>query len=172
VKRVLILGRGGSGKSTLAAELGKITGLPVVELDKLFWQPGLESTSRADWAKTQRTLVEQEQWIIDGDLGQYDAVEVRLSAADTIIVLDFALVRCAWRAFLRGRERIDFWRWLIAYRKQSLPALMQAINKFAPCANLHLIRNPSELRLFLVELERNFAPWGVSLEPTRSRQHR
>jgi adenylate kinase family enzyme len=153
VKRVVILGRGGSGKSTLAAKLGEITGVPVIELDKLFWQPGLEAMPRAEWVKTQRRLVEQKQWIMDGDLGQYDAVEVRFSAADTIILLDFALVRCAWRALRRGRERIDFWRWLVAYRKQSLPVLMQAISKFAPHAKLHLIRNPNELRLFIVELE-------------------
>jgi adenylate kinase family enzyme len=156
VKRVLILGRGGSGKSTLAAKLGEITGLPVIELDKLFWQPGLEPMPCAEWVKTQRRLVEQERWIMDGDLGQYDAVEVRFPAADTIILLDFALVRCAWQALWRGRERLDFWRWLVAYRKQSLPVLMQAISKFAPHAKLHLIRNPNELRLFIVELERKF----------------
>jgi adenylate kinase family enzyme len=156
VKRVLILGRGGSGKSTLAAKLGEITGLPVIELDKLFWQRGLEPMPRAEWVKTQRRLVEREQWIMDGDLGQYDAVEVRFSAADTIILLDFVLLRCAWQALWRGRERIDFWRWLAAYRKQSLPVLMQAISKFAPHAKLHLIRNPNELRLFIVELERKF----------------
>ena len=93
---------------------------------------------------------------MDGDLGQYDAVEVRLQVADTIILLDFALVRCAWRALRRGRERSDFWRWLIAYRRRSLPVLMQAISKFAPHAKLRLIRNPNELRLFIVELERKF----------------
>jgi adenylate kinase family enzyme len=157
MKRVVILGRGGSGKSTLAGRLGEITGLPVVELDKLFWQPGLESMPRAEWVKTQRTLVEQEQWIMDGDLGQYDAVEVRLSAADTIILLDFGLLRCAWRALRRGRERGDFWRWLIAYRRRSLPVLMQAISKVAPHAELHLIRNPTELRLFITGFERTSA---------------
>jgi hypothetical protein len=136
--------------------LGEITGLPVIELDRLFWQPGLEPMPRAEWVKTQRSLVEQEQWIMDGDLGQYDAAEVRFSAADTIILLDFALLRCAWQALWRGRERIDFWRWLVAYRKQSLPVLMQAISKFAPHATLRLIGNPNELRLFIVELERNF----------------
>jgi adenylate kinase family enzyme len=108
VKRVLILGRGASGKSTLAAKLGEITGLPVIELDKLFWQPGIEAVPHPEWAKTQRRLVEQESWIIDGDLGQYDAVEVRLQAVDTIILLEFGLLRCAWRAFRRGRERTDF----------------------------------------------------------------
>ena len=141
----------------LAAKLGEITGLPVIELDKLFWQPGLESMPRAEWVTTQLTLVEQEQWIMDGDLGQYDAVEVRLSAADTIILLDFALVRWAWRALRRGRERIDFWQWLVAYRKQSLPVLMQAISKVAPHTALHLIRNPTELRLFILGVERKSA---------------
>ena len=91
----------------------------------------------AKWVKTQRRLVERESWIIDGDLGKYDAVEVRLLAADTIILLEFGLARCAWRAFRRGRERTDFWRWLIAYRRRSLPALIQAISKFATQAELH-----------------------------------
>ena len=157
MKRVLILGRGGSGKSTLAAELGGITGLPVIELDKTFWQCGLEATSRAEWVKIQRRLVAQDSWIMDEDLGQYDAVEIRLPAADTIILLDFGLVRCAWRALRRGRERADFWKWLITYRRRSLPLLMEAISKFAPHAELHFIRNPKELRSFVAGLEREFA---------------
>ena len=44
MKRVVIFGRGASGKSTLAKRLGEITGLPVVELDEIFWQPGLLAT--------------------------------------------------------------------------------------------------------------------------------
>ena len=153
MKRVVILGRGGSGKSTLAAKLGEITGLPVIELDKIFWQPGLHALPLSEWVKMQRSFVAQETWIMDGDLEPYDAVEVRLSAADTIILLDFGLVRCAWRALRRGRERSDFWEWLIKYRRRSLPLLMQAISRFAPHAELHLIRNPEELRQFVAELE-------------------
>jgi adenylate kinase family enzyme len=94
MKRVLIFGRGGSGKSTLAARLGEITGLPVVELDKLFRQQGLEPTPRDLWVRTQQELVSRDGWIMDGDLGPYDAVEARLAAADTIILLDFHLLRC------------------------------------------------------------------------------
>ena len=153
MKRVIILGRGGSGKSTLAARLGEITGLPVIELDKLFWQQGLEPMPHPEWVKTQQRLIEQESWIMDGDLGEYDAVEERLQVADTIILLDFMFVRCAWRALRRGRERTDFWRWLIAYRRRSLPALMHAISQFAPHAELHLIRNPKQLRRLVAELD-------------------
>lgn len=157
MKRVVILGRGGSGKSTLALRLGKITGLPVIELDKIFWQPGLRALPSDERAKTQRGLIAQDTWIMDGDLGQYDVVEVRLRAADTIVLLDFALVRCAWRALRRGRERSDFWRWLIAYRRRSLPLLMHGISRFAPHAELHLVRNPKQLRRFVAGLERNVA---------------
>ena len=38
---MVILGPGASGKSTLAFHLGEITGLRVMELDKVFWRPGL-----------------------------------------------------------------------------------------------------------------------------------
>src|SRR5580693_6527794 len=78
MKRVVILGRGASGKSTLAVSLGEITGLPVIELDKVFWQPGLAGRRRDQWVAIQERLVAEEGWIMDGDLGPYDAVEVRL----------------------------------------------------------------------------------------------
>jgi len=46
VKRVIIVRPGAAGKSTLAARLGEMTGLPVIELDKHFWRPGLAATPR------------------------------------------------------------------------------------------------------------------------------
>jgi adenylate kinase family enzyme len=95
MKRVVILGRGASGKSTLAKRLGEITGLPVVELDRVFWQPGLVATPRNEWTWAQDLLVANEGWIIDGDLGPLDVIESRLRAAETVIFLDFSFARCA-----------------------------------------------------------------------------
>jgi nicotinamide riboside kinase len=155
MKRVVILGRGGSGKSTLAAHLGKITGLPVIELDKVFWRQGLAATPRDQWVEIQRRLVEQNEWIMDGDLGPYDSPEVRLGAADTIIVLDFSLFRCAWRAIRRSRERADFWLWLLRYRRQTLPILMDVIANCAANAELHVLRNPQTMRRFLARIIRD-----------------
>jgi adenylate kinase family enzyme len=108
MKRVVIVGPGASGKSTLAVRLGEVTGLPVIKLDKIFWQPGLVATRGDRWVQVQQMLVEPKEWILDGDLGPDDAVEVRLRAADTVIFLDFSLVRCAWRAVRRSRERARF----------------------------------------------------------------
>ena len=154
MKRVVILGRGASGKSTLANRLGEITGLPVIELDKVFWRAGLLATPRDQWVVLQEKLVAEDRWIMDGDLGPYDAVEVRLRAADTIIFLDFSLIRCAWRAVRRSGERADFWRWLVAYRFQSRPILMKAIANYAASADFWVLHHPRALRRFVADVDR------------------
>jgi len=151
MKRVVIVGPGASGKSVLARQLGEITGLRVIELDKLFWQSGLVETPRHQWVELQQKLARENEWIMDGDLGPYDAIEVRLRAADTIIFLDFSLLRCAWRAVRRSRERFDFWLWLLQYRWKSRPLLMGAIARHAPTATLEVLRNPEAVRRFLAE---------------------
>ncbi len=99
----------------------------------------------------QEKLIAGERWIMDGDLGPYDAVGVRLRVADTIIFLDFSLVRCAWRAIGRSHERADFWHWLLAYRYQSRPILRAAIANNAPNAVLHVFRGPKALDRFVAE---------------------
>jgi adenylate kinase family enzyme len=81
MRRIVILGRGGAGKSTLAARLGATLALPVIELDKHFWAPDLTATPKDQWAQIQRRLTSGEQWVIDGDLGPYDVLDVRLQAA-------------------------------------------------------------------------------------------
>jgi adenylate kinase family enzyme len=134
MNKVVILGRGGAGKSTLAARLGAATGLPVVELDKHFWPADFTPISKNQWTAIQQGLTDPESWILDGDLGPYDALEVRLAAADTVVVLDFPLWRCAWRAARRSRENLAFWRWLIQYgvlgRKLSPAAVRRLSHRF------------------------------------------
>jgi adenylate kinase family enzyme len=155
VQRVVVLGRGGAGKSVLARRLGEVTGLPVVELDTLFWQPGLTAMDPARWAECQGQLIQRDAWIVDGDLGPYDSgLQTRLQAADTVILLDFAFLRCAWRTIRRGRERSDYWHWVWAYRRRSLPIVMHAITTAAPHANVYILRRPSVVRRFVTQLQR------------------
>jgi adenylate kinase family enzyme len=144
VERVLVLGCGGSGKSAFARRLGVRTGLPVVELDGVFWPAGL---SRPDWAARQRELVAGPKWILDGDLGPYDVLEVRVAAADTAVLLNLSPVRCAWRALRRGRERCDFWSWLLTYRWRYLPRVRRALA--ASDVDVVELRSPRAVRVFL-----------------------
>jgi adenylate kinase family enzyme len=151
----VILGRGAAGKSALAARLGTAAGLPVVELDKHFWSADLSPTPKDQWRAIQQQLTDAEHWILDGDLGPYDALEVRLAAADTIIVLNFPLWCCAWRAARRGRENPAFWRWLLCYRRRSLPLVMAAIANHAKTAGIHLLHSPREVDEFLSQVSRS-----------------
>ena len=162
MKRVVVLGRGAAGKTTFARQLGEIAGLPVIELDKLFWRSDLVPIPRAGWIELQEQLVQKDRWILDGDLGSHDAVETRLRAADTIVLLDFSLVRCTWRALRRAPERLDFWRWVVAYRRQSVPHLRDAISRYAPNAELHLLRNPNAVKEFIAVVSSQFRAVSAS----------
>ncbi len=147
--RVVVLGRGGAGKSVLARRLGSATGLPVVELDREFWQEGLRPLPPDEWAAAQERLVAAGEWILDGDLGPYDVLDVRLRRADTVVLLDYSLPRAAWRAARRGRERADFWRWVWSYRRRHRPAVLAAVAAVAPHATVHVLRGPRAAERFL-----------------------
>ncbi|WP_406047112.1 hypothetical protein [Kribbella sp. NBC_00889] len=152
MKRVVILGRGGAGKSTLATTLGTATGLPVIELDKHFWGPGLEATPRDRWAVLQGELTRADQWIMDGDLGPYDVLDVRLHTADTVLLLDYSFPRCAWQAMRRSRERADFWLWVWSWRRRHRPLLINALTTHATGAKLHVLRNPRATARFMAQV--------------------
>jgi hypothetical protein len=148
VKRVVILGPGGAGKTTFAYALGKATGLPVIALDKHFWRPGLTATPTDEWIAVQPRA---ERWIMDGDLGPYDAPSARLARADTIVILDLPLSIRILRVLRRGSERLDFWRWMLFWRWLSRPALIRAIAYHAGVANVHELRSPQAVAIFLNE---------------------
>lgn len=149
MRRVIVLGRGGAGKSVLARRLGARTGLPVVELDREFWQEGLRPRSRTEWTAVQVRFAAADEWILDGDLGPHDVLEGRLRRADTVVLLDYPLPLCAWRAVRRGRERADFWRWVWAYRRRYRPAILSTIARVAPHATLHVLPGPRAAERFL-----------------------
>ncbi len=154
MKKIVVLGRGGAGKSTIARRLSKILNIPCIELDKYFWKEGLVPTPISEWKQIQNKLTKENSWIMDGDLGKYDSLEIRLSQADTIIILDFSLYICLKRAIKRSPERFDFWWWLITWPWLSKPKIRQSIKTFAPNANLVIFRNQSEVEKFVNEVRR------------------
>lgn len=154
MKKIIILGRGGAGKSTVAKLLSKITGIPNIELDKYFWKPGLIATPVEEWKKIQQKLTASESWIMDGDLGKYDALETRMKAADTVIILNYPLHICLYRAIRRSKERYDFWWWLITWRLSSWPKLRKTIKYYAKKADVKIFNTPDELEEFVKSIKK------------------
>ncbi|NEY74216.1 DNA topology modulation protein, partial [Bacillus mesophilus] len=99
MKKVVLIGSGGSGKSTLARQLGEKLKINVYHLDALFWKPNWVGVLKDEQRKVQNDLVNKEEWIIDGNYG--GTMDIRLNAADTIILLDINRTICVYRAFKR-----------------------------------------------------------------------
>jgi len=99
----------------------------------------------------QRKLASRSRWIMDGDLGPYDALPVRLSTADTVLLLDFPLWLCLWRALRRDKENWDFWWWLITWGWLERPKIRDMLGGH-PNAQVHILRSQQELDQFLSKL--------------------
>ena len=110
MKRIMIVGQPGSGKSTLAQALGARTGLPVIHIDQIHWQPGWIERSKPEKTRLCREAEQQSHWIFEG--GHSATWSSRAARADMLIVLHRPVSVRLWRVLRRavtglGRVRPD-----------------------------------------------------------------
>lgn len=109
MKKIVIIGWPASGKSTFSETLAHLMNIPVYHLDALYWKPGHIAISNEDWIKLQYRMISGEYWIVEGNYRT--TLNIRLSAADSIIFFDMPMSVCLRNAIIRmirhyGRERI------------------------------------------------------------------
>jgi adenylate kinase family enzyme len=102
--RIVIIGNSGSGKSYLAAQLGGKLAIPVVSLDRLFWEPGGFDLKRSPAAVHQdiESIKPTRQWIVEGVFGELAARF--LDRAECLIWLDMDWASCHSNLLHRGSE--------------------------------------------------------------------
>ena len=100
MEKILIIGIPGSGKSTFANKLGKILNQEVIHLDKFYRKSGwVVAYTKSEWLELVKNLVSKEQWIIDGNY--HNTLDIRLSASDIVVFLNFNKLLCLYRIFAR-----------------------------------------------------------------------
>ena len=167
MRRVLIIGISGAGKSTFARALAERTGLPLIHLDREFWQPGWIATKRDQWRPKVITLAARENWIMDGN---YDSsLDLRLPRADTVFWFDYTRLKCLSRAFRRslanyGKVRDDmasgcpeqfdpgFARYIWTFNDRQCPAIMRALREHGGHLEPVIFRRDGDVRAFLASL--------------------
>jgi len=130
--KITIFGRPGSGKTYFAYQLSKKLNLPLYHLDKYFFVANWVERDYQEFLDIQQKLVNQEDWIIDGNSLQ--SLEVRYSRAQVCIYFNYPRYICLWRILKRrffkdpnindqpeGSKRIVRWKlikymWTFEYR--------------------------------------------------------
>lgn len=102
--RINVTGNAGSGKSTLSQRLAYELHLPLIEMDRIIWQPGWHSTSPEACREQLSRLLQSDAWVLDGVSRQ------GRQKTDLIVFLDFPRRVCAWRCARRN------WRYLLSSR--------------------------------------------------------
>jgi len=168
VQRVLLLGSSGSGKSTFARKLGAITGLPVVHIDQLYWEPGWVQPLREVYLQRLGAELVRDRWIIDGN--SPSTLDLRLPRADRIILLDRSRLACVARVGLRvlmshGQVRPDmapgcpekldweFLKFVWNYPTTYWPQTLAAIDRHAAWDRTTTLRSDAEAGAFLHALQ-------------------
>ncbi|MFJ7972606.1 DNA topology modulation protein [Psychrobacillus sp. NPDC096389] len=171
MKKIALIGSGGAGKSTLARQLGQKLNIEVYHLDALLWKPNWTPTSKEEQIKVQNELVNKDQWIIDGNYN--GTMDIRLNAADTIILVDINRVICLYRVFkrmiqYRGKSRPDmaegvnerldfnFLKWVWDYPKTKKPIVFKKLEQLPDDKKVIIFKSPREVRHFLEKVKAEF----------------
>lgn len=178
MQRVMIIGQPGSGKSTLAREMGKHTGLPVIHIDTIHWQPGWIERNPDEKTRLCREVEARDQWIFEG--GHSATWDNRIARADLLIWIDRSSVLRFWRVLLRtltqrGRPRPDlpencpeqlrnlpeFFRFMWTTRKSARAKMKQLIATAPSTCRVICLRSNRQIQLFLS----NIGEEAPSVEP-------
>jgi adenylate kinase family enzyme len=167
MKKVLVIGSCGAGKSTFAKKLSKCTGINLIHLDQEYWKPNWVRTNSDVFKKKVAELISGDEWIIDGNYNS--TMGMRISAADTIIFLDFSRWICLYRTLKRRlrnnrvdtisccKESVTFEiiKWVTwTFPRINRKEILSRINKVKKEKDIIILKSNKQLKNFLCNIKK------------------
>lgn len=107
--RVLFYGVTGSGKTTAARRLAEVTGLPLVDVDEVCWQPGWVQVPVEEQRRRFTEVCAGDRWVLDTAYGVW--TDLALARAELVLALDYprrvSLARLVRRTASRIVQRTE-----------------------------------------------------------------
>ena len=136
--------------------------MPLIHLDKLYWQPGWQKTERDVFREKLLNELQKDCWIIDGNFDS--TLELRSQYADLVIFLNYptrvSFSRAIKRSLIhRGKTRPDmasgcpekvdweFAKWIWRYNVDVQPNIIKFLATLP--IDTMIINHPSQLKKIL-----------------------
>ena len=161
MKRVIVIGCPGSGKSTFARALHNKTLIPLYYLDMMFWNADKTTVEKSVFLERLAGVLKRDEWIIDGNYAS--TMEMRMSACDTVIFLDYCIDIClAGVRERRGKRRDDmpwiefeedaeFIEFIKSFEENQRPQILALLDRYND-KNIVILKSRAEAETFLLNL--------------------
>src|ERR1700744_2942266 len=103
VRRISVVGTSGAGKSTVGRRLALGLGVPFVELDSIYHQPGWVPLTAEEFRRRVAEAAAGDGWVIDGNYSK--ARPLVWARADTVVSLDLP----RWTGVWQDTRRRPWW---------------------------------------------------------------
>jgi adenylate kinase family enzyme len=111
VQRISVVGNSGSGKTTLARGVAAALGVPNLELDAVFHQPGWQPLETSEFRRIVSEFTAGPGWVVDGNYS--NVRDIVWGRADTVIWVDpprhRVMRQLLWRTLHRMATRAELW---------------------------------------------------------------
>lgn len=164
-RRIMVFGLPGCGKSNFCDKLAKLTNLPLIHLDKIYFNPGWIAKDREIFRRELSKIVDNKEWIIDGNCMR--SLEVRYQKAEVALFFNFKLSTCFYRVirrvFIHDKHlrdlpegckksvRYPLLRYLIAFRRRYTKDIEDLQEKY-PRVEFVEIKSDLDAQKFLDEI--------------------
>ena len=163
MKKIVIIGCPGSGKSYFSKQLKEELNIPLYHLDLIWNKEDKTTLTREEFDIELQKIFNTDNWIIDGNYQR--TLDLRISNATTIILLDYPLDVCLNGALSRvGIKRDDmpwkeetldenFKQYIIKFSENNLPEIYKILDKYKDKKEIIIFKTREESQEYLNNLK-------------------